>query len=252
MLGLFKDIISLGYYTVSPLFNNNYTDELVLLYHSVGYISRQDDQYKLNVAPLLFERHIEFLTHLKKQNIIVTFDDGFENIFDIVFPIISRYKIKVMLFVTVGFIDGFISFSDLFNNGITMKPLNWRQIKEFSDSGIEIGSHTLTHPNLLRIDKKKAYTEIKDSKKRIEDVIGKEVKYFAYPYGSKKSFNNSIKEIVKESGYEKAYTNIMGFNTKDTDLYELKRIRIYSNDNMLRFRFKINGAYNWVDYFCNL
>lgn len=87
--------------------------------------------------------------------------------------------------------------------------------------------------------------------KKIEDMIGKEVKYFAYPYGSKKSFNNKIKEIVKNSGYKKAYTNIMGFNDANSDLYELRRIRIYSNDNMFRFKLKIDGAYNWVDFFNN-
>ena len=61
------------------------------------------------------------------------------------------------------------------------------------------------------------------------------------------TFNERIKQIVKNSGYEKAYTNIMGFNSRRSDLYELRRIRIYSTDNMFRFKIKINGAYNWVD-----
>lgn len=249
MIGFLKDTLSLWHYASSRLINPIDNNELVLVYHSVGSIDRQNDPYKTNVTPGLFKKQIEFLSSLKKKEIILTFDDGFENIYDVVFSLVLKYNMKTILFVTVGFIEGAISFDSFFKRRVDIKPLSWRQLKEMASCGLEIGSHTLTHPNLVELDNKEAYAEIADSKKKLEDKIGKEVKSFAYPYGAKNTFDNRIKEIVRDAGYKKAYTNIMGFNTENCDFYELKRMRIYSDDNIFRFKLKTGGAYNWVDAF---
>lgn len=247
MKNLLKDVISFASYLFLRSFNDY--DELVLVYHSVGNIGQKDDPYKLNLQPKLFKKQLEFISFSKIRNILITFDDGFANIFEHAFPLILKYNIKSMVFVATGFIDNKISFNSYFRSKININPLEWGQIREMAASGVEIGSHTLTHPNLLNLPYHKATEEINNSKKRIEDIICKKVKYFAYPYGSKTTFNNQIKQIVNDCGYERAYTNIMGFNKANTDPYELRRIRIYSDDNIFRFKMKINGAYNWVEYF---
>ena len=250
MVDILKDAVSLGIYAAAKLLMHSDNKEVVLLYHSVNDTGSKNDYFKSNLAPAIFKKQLEFLAGFKKQNVIITFDDGFSNFFDIVFPLVAKYNIKAILFITSGFIDGLITREDIFSKKLSYKkPLNWSQVKEVSNAGVEIGSHSLTHLNLLKLDTRAVYAEISDSKKRIEDIIGKEVKYFAYPYGSRNTFDNRIKQIIKDSGYKKAYTNIMGFNTQDTDLYELKRIRILGNDNMFRFKLKINGAYNWIDFF---
>lgn len=246
MIDIIKDAISLVRYKTSNLFYNN-SDETVLVYHSIGKIDRRSDPYKISLDPLLFGKQIEFLTHFKERNLTLTFDDGFKNFFENAFSFVLRYNIRTVLFVTTDFIDGKMSFNAFFENNIDIQPLNWQQIREISDNGIEIGSHTLSHPNLTNLDRRAAEKEISDSKKKIEDMIGKKVRYFAYPFGSRQAFSDPVKQIVRDSGYERAYTNIMGFNDADTDPYELRRIRIYSYDNMLRFKMKIKGAYNWVD-----
>lgn len=247
MIGILKDAVSLTYYTGLRLFNNNHHRELALVYHSLGNLSRINDPYKMNVSVSLFQQQVDFLVCSNQQNITLTFDDGFANFFAVALPLILKYNIKSILFVAVGFIDGKITYDNFFAKQVKIQPLTWEQIKKIASFGIEIGSHTLTHPNLAKLDCKTVGLEIRDSKKRIEDIIGKKVRYFAYPYGAKNSFNKQIKLIVRECGYEKAYTNIMGFNHPDTDRFELKRMRIYSDDNLFRFRLKINGAYNWVD-----
>lgn len=224
--------------------------ESVLLYHSISGMNSKQDSFKLNISTELFKKQMAYLAGLRqKREFLVTFDDGFENFFTNAYPVLLRYNIKSIVFITVDFIDKKISLSDFCPTDIEIKPLSWEQIKEISNNGIEIGSHSLSHPNLLVVDSKTAKSEIAGSKKITEEMISKKVKYFAYPHGSKQSYNTTIKKIVKESGYEKAYTNILGFNTKDTDPYDLRRIRIYSNDNMFRFKMKIRGAYNWVDFF---
>jgi len=245
MLNIAKDAISLIYYTASNIYDRN--NEVVLVYHSIDNVDDDNDHYKMNLKPDLFAKQIEFLRSVKKRGLLLTFDDGFENFFYNAFPLILKYNIKSIVFVTTDFINKRLTFDHLTGAKGKLSPLSWNQLREIANKGIDIGSHTLTHPDLSKLNNEIIHREIFESKKIIEDNIGKEVKYFAYPYGAKNTFNERIKQIVKNSGYEKAYTNIMGFNSRSSDLYELRRIRIYSTDNMFRFKIKINGAYNWVD-----
>jgi peptidoglycan/xylan/chitin deacetylase (PgdA/CDA1 family) len=245
MIDIIKDAISLACYPASALFGNK--GETVLVYHSIERTGSPDTPHKINLRAPLFEEQIKSVSRSGKRDMIVTFDDGFGNFFDNAFPVILRYNIKTILFITTDFIDGKMSFDAFFGGSAGVKPLSWRQIKEISGSGVEIGSHTLSHPDLTKLSRDAAYREISESKKKIEDATGRKVRYFAYPFGSARAFNGRIKQLVKESGYERAYTNIMGFNGAGSDPYELRRIRVYSNDNMFRFKMKVKGAYNWVD-----
>lgn len=247
MIQLLKDLISLVFYLFS--FLGPVKNQLTLVYHSVSDIGKGLDPLKLNISQELFRKQIAYLSKLSQANgIVVTFDDGFENFFHYAYPILLRYNINSVLFITTGFIDRRISFDRLFSGVVKSGALSWEQVNEISQSGIEIGSHAVTHVNLTGISEDEAGKEIADSKSMIENVIGKSVKYFAYPYGSRAAFNERIKKIVKDRGYERAYTNIAGFNSGNTDLYELRRIRIYNTDNMFRFKMKLRGAYNWVDW----
>lgn len=245
MIDIIKDAVSLARYPLCGLFGNN--GQTALVYHSIGDSGSHDSPYKMNIQSSHFEKQMELISRLDKPGAIATFDDGFGNFFDNAFPVILRYNIKTIVFITTDFIDGKMSFDAFFGNNVKVRPLSWRQVKEISDSGIEVGSHTLSHPDLTKLDGDAASKEISESKKKIEDMIGKKVESFAYPFGSKQSFNDRIKQIVKDSGYERAYTNIMGSNGAGKDPYELRRIRVYTGDNMFRFKMKIKGAYNWID-----
>ncbi|MBU0759168.1 MAG: polysaccharide deacetylase family protein [Candidatus Omnitrophica bacterium] len=99
--------------------------------------------------------------------------------------------------------------------------LNWREIKEMRDCGIDFGSHTLTHPDLTLLKKDEARKEISHSKEILEQALDKKVSGFAYPYGS---FNDDVKEIVKDSSYSYARTCLKGFNNAYEDIFSLKQI----------------------------
>lgn len=247
MIQSVKDTISFIFYIFYILFHQN--KEIILVYHSISDVDQKDDPFKLNVSPSLFKKHLEYLSKIKtKKNVLITFDDGYDNFFTDAYPLILKYEIPCILFIAINFIEGKTLSKEFLTASTKMKPLNWDQIREISNHGIEIGSHTMTHPNLTHLDSERLSIEIGNSKKGIEGNIGKEIKYFAYPFGSRKSFDENIKEVIKHFGYQKAYCNIMGFNTESSDPYALKRIRIYRNDRF-RFKMKIHGAYNWVDLF---
>jgi peptidoglycan/xylan/chitin deacetylase (PgdA/CDA1 family) len=118
--------------------------------------------------------------------------------------------------------------------------LTWEEVKEMNQSGIDFGAHTLTHPILTRISKKKAMYEIIQSKKEIEKRLGKEVTTFCYPNGDYYDFNTDIIEIVKESGFICAVSSISRKNPSKKDLYSLGRISPWNYDS---FKYFASGIY---------
>ena len=80
-----------------------------------------------------------------------------------------------------------------------VKPLSWDQIGEMSDRGIEIGSHTVTHPYLTKLNDDAMMFELSESKSAIERHTGKQVKSVAYPAGV---FDRRVQSCAKDCGYE--------------------------------------------------
>ena len=119
--------------------------------------------------------------------------------------------------------------------------LTWEEIIHMANSGVEFGSHTMTHPVLSMIENKTDIEyELKQSKEIIEDKLGKEVIAFSYPIGGKGSFNSKIKEIVKETGYSFAVGYMHGVNYLNNgfDRFSLHRLDM-DQESLDRFKAKL-------------
>ncbi len=103
------------------------------------------------------------------------------------------------------------------------RMMNWMQVQELSANGVDIGGHTVTHPLLTKIPLDAARREAAESKKRIEEHIGKEVTGFAYPLGD---FNADVRRMVEACGYRHACSTVQGTNALGADVYALKRFGI--------------------------
>jgi len=99
--------------------------------------------------------------------------------------------------------------------------VNWDQVREMNSAGIEIGSHTLTHPILTNVGSVRVRRELTESRERIEEIIGNPVGLFCYPNGG---FNTAIKREVARAGYRCAVTCEPGFNEASADHLALRRI----------------------------
>jgi peptidoglycan/xylan/chitin deacetylase (PgdA/CDA1 family) len=104
---------------------------------------------------------------------------------------------------------------------------------------VEVGSHTVTHPILSRVSAERAQREIEESKEYIEDKLGREVLAFAYPNGMPEDYTPKEKETLRETGYNYAVSCTFGFNTPDSDVFELKRIT--AQYEMARFAQEVSG-----------
>jgi peptidoglycan/xylan/chitin deacetylase (PgdA/CDA1 family) len=115
--------------------------------------------------------------------------------------------------------------------------MTWSELREMSDEKVEIGAHTVNHPNLLRIDLSDASNEIKQSKSMIEEKIQKNVEGFAYPFGLRNHYDNRIRKLVVDAGFRYSCSARPGKVTSQTDVYSLPRICLsddYHYLNILR------------------
>jgi len=220
---------------------------VVLVYHSVGKVDPLTDHYRLNITPERFEEHLKVISH-SGERIEITFDDGYGNNFENALPLLKKYGRTATVFIITDFIDGAIKSREFCGKDLDLRPLTWEEIKAMDGSGITFGSHTRTHPALASLSDKAVAVELLDSKRCIETALGHSIDSIAYPFGSCGSFNTVIMKIAAESGYARAYTNIMGINRGDPGSeFSLRRVRIYSEDGPFKLKMKLKGAYDWID-----
>jgi peptidoglycan/xylan/chitin deacetylase (PgdA/CDA1 family) len=167
---------------------------------------------------------------LPRHAVVVTFDDGAEDVFQNAFPVLQEYKIPATLFIPSGFIN-------------QPGSLTLDQIKTMMRSGlIEVGSHGALHNYLPDLPPDRQKYEVVEGKRLLEEQIGQPVRLFAYPIGG---FTDQIKKMVKDAGFEGACTTNRGHARLNQDVYELKRIRFGNrNDTGAELAGKLSGFYN--------
>lgn len=217
----------------------------VLHYHSLN-------PQIYGVSKNLFEKHIKYLStnydivtlkealrkftnnRLNGNELVITFDDGYEDNLSKAYPILSKYSATATIFITTGFINH--RYKD-------QKMLNKNQIIELAKNGIEIGSHTVTHVNLTTILEDQLKNELEQSKNELETIIGEQVSSFCYPYGR---YNANVINMCKLTGYNAACTLFHDFYFESEKLFELPRLTIDYYDNVKKIQAKINGDRHWI------
>lgn len=194
----------------------------ILMYHKVGDPPAGSRLKKLWVSSAMFRRQMEYLsnngyhpitfkdvyahwdsgTSLPAKPVLITFDDGYANNFHNAFPILRDFGFRAVLFVVVQTVGGDNKWHDP-RLEARIDMITWPQIKELQKAGWEIGSHTMSHHNLQKIDLKEAAEEIEKSRRSLREFLEETPDTFAYPYGSGED-NPALRQKVKEAGYRLA------------------------------------------------
>lgn len=104
------------------------------------------------------------------------------------------------------------------------------QVSQLSLAGMEIGGHTASHPILATLNREQAKNEILAGKERLEKIIGKPLRLFAYPNGKPgKDYLPEHVELTRELGFEGAVSTQWGVSCSSTDLYQLCRFTPWDN-----------------------
>lgn len=214
-------------------------------YHNISDSGKD----KFTLSNKIFVQHIEyiyeneyrtidsnfFLCNRKpklsdKKVICLTFDDGFKNNLYVA-DLLLEYKLKAIFFITTSFVN-------------QDKYLDWGEVKELSNRGFEIGSHSHTHRNFRMLNNQELYNELSISKDILQNKLGKEIKSFAFPFGKINTLNEIVYEILEKTNYLVAYTQIGGHITENLNIFKIPRNGINSTDNVHIFRKKLEGNYD--------
>jgi peptidoglycan/xylan/chitin deacetylase (PgdA/CDA1 family)/GT2 family glycosyltransferase len=212
----------------------------ILMYHNIGPLRDGFDEF-LTISPAMFERHLRWLVRngyttihipdwiaylrdgkpLPKKPVLLTFDDGYRDTAEFGFPLLQKYGCKGTLFLVTGQI-GKTNAWDL-PIGVSEQPLmNTEEIQYWSARGIEIGSHTNTHPDLRSTTAEQILSEMRQSKECLEALLGAPVTALAYPYGY---LNDQAADLAREL-FGAAVTCDFGLNRLTTDPLKLRRATV--------------------------
>lgn len=228
----------------------------ILLYHSVDH-ARSKKYARWVVTPACFEAHLRLIRDggftpitvqafalakaagetLPQKSVIITFDDGLADFQEHAMPILARFDFPATLFVTSGYVGGTARW--LANLGEGSRPmLSWKEIAALADAGIEIGAHSITHPQLDLIGRDQAVREINGSRDAIEAAIGRSVSSFAYPHG----YSNPVtRRLVSEAGFKAACGVRHALSSSREDPHRLSRIIIEQSTTLETFLAFLSG-----------
>ena len=199
-------IISLMYHRFEE---NKYPSTNIKINDFKEHLKIIEDNKISFVDPKNFED--ELLKNKKQRKILLTIDDGFSSFYENAWPILKKKKIPFILFVNTREVGSF-------------NYMTWDQIKEVSkENFVEIGNHSHSHEYLVDESDSVIREDIKKSILIFEDKLGKNSKFFSYPFGE---YSLNFKEIIKSLKFKYAFGQHSGVLDETKDLYELPRFPI--------------------------
>jgi peptidoglycan/xylan/chitin deacetylase (PgdA/CDA1 family) len=220
---------------------------LVLCYHAVS----EDWPHGLSVGLETFEQQLTGLLRrgfrpAAAQELLgnggrilhVTFDDAFTSV-DRAVPVLERLGVPSTVFACSGFADGgrALNVPELAIQ-VEMHPdelatMDWDALRTLAARGVEIGSHTVSHPHLPRLTDAELQRELRESRERIADELARPCRYLAYPFGDEGA---RVRSAAAAAGYDAAFA-LPGREDR-IDRFALPRIGVYRRDSPVRLRLK--------------
>ncbi|WP_330292091.1 polysaccharide deacetylase family protein [Streptomyces sp. NBC_00576] len=170
---------------------------------------------------------------LPPQPVLVTFDDGYEGVHRHALPVLAELGFSSSLFVSTGWLRGAHR-----SGGALDTMLDWDQVRELADAGVEIGGHSHTHPELDQLDDDALRFELTRCKEIVADELGAVPVSFAYPYGYS---SRRVRTAVREAGFAQALAVGNGLARRTQGPYALQRVTVRHSTSIQEFEQLIEG-----------
>ena len=216
----------------------------ILMYHRIADDGPLD-LAPYRVTPEMFARQMQFLHRHGYQTVSVeeasrsygtsdnprpgrlialTFDDGYRDFKEVVWPILRRYGFSATVYLPTDFVGGHADWDARY--GPPAPLLSWDEIRRLSAEGVRFGGHSRTHRRLTTVDRTEWFGELNHSREAIQSVTGQRVTSFCYPFGD---YNPDLRQAVAEVGYDHA---VAADTTDGADLFALPRIDVPGSSSL--------------------
>ena len=209
----FSEIPILMYHEIRDQYDNMMCISQKEFSRQMSLLKRQN--YK-TISLARLKKGVENNEETNEKLVVITFDDGHEGVYSNAYPILRDNGFIATLYVVPSWIDGKEMFTRRIGSTGKEIPLeeqysafmSWENLKELSNHGYDIGSHTFSHQLLVNLENEALKQELDLADKAIKDNLGLDVKHFCYPYGS---FNEQIRELIV-TRYDTAVSTIRNFS----------------------------------------
>lgn len=229
----------------------------ILMYHSISdaggptsipapvFKSHMDIIEKASIPVITLDDYLAGRAgdvELPPYSIILTFDDGFLDFYEVAAPILLDKGFAAINYLPTGLMGGNENWRGA---NVPPRPLmNWVQVRELHEKGLQFGSHSVTHPDLDGLKTRQLVEELRQSRIQLEDQLGGEVRHFAPPYG--------IADYFARTTIEKLYQTSVGTMferaTLESDIIELPRLEMFYYASVSRWQKHVEGkgdTYMW-------
>jgi peptidoglycan/xylan/chitin deacetylase (PgdA/CDA1 family) len=190
-------------------------------------------------------RRMEALRTTGHPKVCITFDDAFANLLDNALPALKRYRIPAIVFAVADNLGEIPNWhmpqGHSESNEMVMTAEQLAAISK--NSLVKIGSHTMTHPDLVKIRSEQIRTELVESKVKLESLLDICIEDLALPHGS---YNEEVLTLAQEMGYKRIYT----LDPQATDFEDgnpiVGRFSMSPDAWNVEFMLTCAGAYAWL------
>ncbi|MEM7040993.1 MAG: polysaccharide deacetylase family protein, partial [Bacteroidota bacterium] len=228
---------------------------MILMYHNIGPAPAANtvaiDAFAAQMAHLAdpasgyavqdFAAYTAQLDGRQRQRkaLTVTFDDAYIHVAAMALPVLEQHQIPVTVFVPVGHVGGHNAW-DTAQGAAEIRIMDWAALRELAGHPlVTLGVHSWSHPSMGQLPEADLGREIGEAKAELEQQIGGEAAFFAYPYGQLKDVGSVVAKAVQAAGFQAACTTIWGGDNGEAQRFLLRRLDITPEDSLLDFRKKL-------------
>jgi peptidoglycan/xylan/chitin deacetylase (PgdA/CDA1 family) len=225
-----------------------------LIYHSAN----GGLPIELDLSPQMVERQLGYLAqvgqvinydaaleYLQKDELrsnrifVLTFDDGYLDFYTTVYPLLQRWRLPAMLFVTTGFVEEGVPYPMLSYPQLAVKPVTWEMLGEMVESGlVTLGAHTHTHPVLTEISLEQIEEELAKPIALFQQRLGITPQHFCYP---RAVWRADIENLVARYYQSAVVGGGKRASAAEFHPYRIPRLPIRRSDGWKFFRAKVDG-----------
>jgi peptidoglycan/xylan/chitin deacetylase (PgdA/CDA1 family) len=192
------------------------------------------DEGFVAIGPAELDAFLRLDAPLPERPVMLTFDDGYVDFAEHAWPLLKRYGFEASVFIVPAKVGGCADWDEA--SGEAAPLMDWDTLRALASEGLDLQSHSHTHPPLTTLGVGELYREAEESAEAMERELGRRPTVFCYPYGA---HDVVVQRVMEECGYRLALTTEPGCCHLGAAPVRVPRVEVAGHDDLQTFRRKV-------------